>query len=151
MKSNHKKNDCIAEAILQIYIDKELPAEAVKPVEQHLKICKNCMQRLEEQKKFIENFKNTLPIIQENEIDIPAFHNVKKSKPTPILYYVKQWKWAAAAILIFGLFVIFQKIFKQSQTITQYIIYDTQMEIDANKPWHEQEMEVYFIEKKKIN
>ncbi len=148
MKSNQKKNDCIKDASLQMYIDKELPVEAVISVEQHLKICKNCRQRFEDKKKFIEDFKNSWPSIQENNIEIASFRNDIKSKHSPILHYLEQWKWAAAAILIIGLFAIFQKSSKQSQTETQYMIYDSQMEIDANKPWHEQEMEVYFIEEK---
>ncbi len=148
MKSNQNKIDCITDASLQMYIDKELPVETVISVELHLKTCKNCRQRLEDKKEFIEDFKNSWPSIQENKIEIASFRNYIKSEHSPILHYLKQWKWAAAAILIIGLLTIFQKTSKQSQTETQYIIYDSQMEIDANKPWHEQEMEVYFIEEK---
>lgn len=147
MKSNYK-NNCISNEIIQMYIDKELPVESAKSVEQHLIICKSCKQRFEEQIIFIKRFKNSLPSIHENEIDIPAFNIKNKSKKIILLYLANQWKWAAAAILIFGLFIIFQKSLKQTQTKTQYFIYDSQKEIDANKPWCEQEIEIYFIKRK---
>lgn len=149
MKSNYK-NNCISNEIMQMYIDKELPVESAKLVEQHLKVCKSCNQRFENQIIFIESLKNSLPSIHENEIIIPAFNIENKSKKSTLLNLANQWRWAAAAILIFGLFVIFQKSFKQRQVKTQYLIYDSQKEIDANKPWHEQEIEIYFIEQKKI-
>ena len=136
---------------MQMYIDKELPVESAKSVEQHLKICRNCKQRFEKQIIFINSFKKSLPSIHKNKIDIPAFYIKNKSKKTTLLYLANQWRWAAAAILIFGLFVIFQKTIKQTQSETQYLIYDSQMEIDANKPWCEQEIKVCFIEQKNIN
>lgn len=148
MKWKNNNDKCISEKMLQMYIDNEIDAFEKAGMENHFAECKNCNRRLNEHKKMISDFKQSLSFTNIDSIDIPEFNYNK----TPVIAWKKHrlfyWKWAAAAvILITSSLFIHKKININSQNDIQYIIFDICSEVDANKPFHEQSMSIYIIDK----
>lgn len=148
MKWNDNNSKCISEKMIQMYIDNEIDTFEKAGMEKHFAECKICNQRLNEYKKMISDFKQSMSLVNIDSIEIPEFNYEK----TPLIKRRKHrtfyWKYAAAAvILIASSLFIHKKINTNRQNDIQYIIFDMSSEVDANKPLHEQSMSIYIIDK----
>lgn len=148
MKWKDNNSKCISDEMIQMYIDNEIDTFEKAGMEKHFAECKNCNRRLYEHKKMISDFKHSMSLPNIESIEIPEFNSEKVSviarKKHPSFY----WKWTAAAvILIASSLFIHKKLNTNSQNDVRYIIFDMSSEVDANKPWHEQSMSIYIIDK----
>ena len=148
MKWKNNNDKCISEKMIQMYIDNEIDTFEKTGMEKHFAECKNCNRRLNEHKKMISDFKQSISLVNIEPIEIPEFNFEKTSLIVRKKYRLFYWKWAAAAvILIASSLFIFKKLNTNSQKNIQYIIFDMNSEVDANKPLHEQSMTLYIIDK----
>lgn len=147
MKWKDNNSKCISDEMIQMYIDNEIDTFEKAGMEKHFAECKNCNRRLYEHKKMISDFKQSISLVNIESIEIPEF----KYEKTPLIARKKHpsfyWKWAAAVILIASSLFIYEKLNTNSPNDVRYIIYDMSSEVDANKPWHEQSMSIYIIDK----
>jgi anti-sigma factor RsiW len=146
MKSKQKNKSCPGDGIIQSYLDHELSKEDTAALKAHLLSCPSCRERQNRQKARIKKFKQGFKDIVSNEIDVPEFNPQKTKKEDRAKTLLQHWKWAAAAILILGFVFVFNRSHKPGLQENQYLIYEANSEIDANKPWHEQDMCIYIIE-----
>ena len=148
MKWKDNNGKCLFDEMIQMYIDNETDTFEKAGMEKHFTECKNCNRRLNEHKKMISDFKQSMSLPNIEPIEIPEFNYEKApviARKTHRLFY---WKWAAAAvILIASSLFIYEKLNTNSQNDIQYIIFDMSSEVDANKPLHEQTMSIYIIDK----
>ena len=139
-----KENKCLSDEILQQYIDEELTNEQMRNVETHLSTCESCKLAMEEKKSIIEQLKFALENVEREEIIIPEFDN----KTLEIRNSEKHKKlvWWAAASMVLILISVF--IFDKPEKVTinlEFVYREMQSEIDANKPWHEQNSTIYIL------
>lgn len=143
----NKTNDrCISDEMIQMYIDKELDESDKTIIERHLEACEDCRQRFQEHEKLISNFKEELSLVDKRSIKIPEFKPKKDRIITIRKVKLSYWKWTAAVLLITTSLFIYKQVNTRSDQNVQYIFYDMDSEIDANKPWHEQSVSLYIID-----
>ncbi len=148
MKWKDNNGKCISEKIIQTYIDNEIDTFEKGGIEKHFAECKNCNRRLYEHKKMISDFKQSMSLVNIDSIEIPEFNFEKAPVIARKKHRLFYWKWAAAAvILITSSLFIHKKLNTNSQNDVRYIIFDMSGEVDANKPFHEQSMSIYIIDK----
>lgn len=137
--------NCLQDNNIQAYIDRELSSNEMEAMDKHLEECSFCKEKVEKRKLLVTQLIGdwNLP---EVEFSIPEFRP-KKQVVLKSTFKRKSLYWVgAAAMLIFFLFVYSpeQESIHPEQTETLFLEMD--FEIDANKPWAEQEMTIVFSE-----
>lgn len=135
--------NCLSDNELQEYIDGEHSNN--QQVEQHLKKCSTCSEKVQKQKQFLKRLINEYnhsynhSIIPEFKKPQTSFSRTKNLKPRIILFTV-----AAAAAIFFFFVIAPEKPEKQTDFL---MFYELEMEIDANKPFQDQNLNVVIYSK----
>ena len=137
--------NCLSDQNIQKCIDKELSKTEAVQIDKHLKNCKSCRDKIAKQAQFV----NTLISEYNAEVSdmaIPPFQYPEvqvRSNHTKI----RRLFWpAAAAMIIFFLFIYSPEKESSSANIQEAFILDIDYEIDANKPWDAQEFQFRISE-----
>jgi len=134
--------NCIDEQLLQKYIDGECTELEITEVKQHLSVCPACTRRLAEGEKLSAEIKRALNFLTIDEIEIPAFRNIKTRSVNRNINLII-YSLSAACILLFVLFIVDNEIMPNQNEIT--IVQSIPLEVDANRPASDQDfvIEIY--------
>ena len=123
---------------IQSYIDNELPKSERKKVEMHLEECLSCRQKVEAQRAFTENLKNSMETLVSDNVAVPEFSFGKATRPEVNVNRIVLISSLATACSIALIAVLVNLLSKPKPT--DYIFdYYTIEDYDANKPSAEQE------------
>ena len=123
---------------IQSYIDNELPKSERKKVEMHLEECLSCRQKVEAQRAFTENLKNSMETLVSDNVAVPEFSFGKATRPEVNVNCIVLISSLATACSIALIAVLVNLLSKPKPT--DYIFdYYTIEDYDANKPSAEQE------------
>ena len=70
--------NCINDEIIQKYIDCEVKQDEIVLLEQHLKECTSCSEKVELQRDLSNKLKSAIDSIVDDNIEIPAFKPGKR-------------------------------------------------------------------------
>lgn len=135
---------CIDDELLQKYIDGELEPQERAAVEEHIAVCSRCVRKMEAQKQFVEIFKSDMNRLGREPEMIPAFDKTAKRRKTAIRKRFIIYAAAAAAACALLLILIGQPK-ENPEEFT--IIYGIDGSFDANKPYLQQDMVMYLVDK----
>lgn len=136
--------NCLQDNTIQAYIDKELDNEKVIIVEAHILKCDECKQRVQNRVGFIHQLNNTLMV---GSLEIPEFTYEKEQDYKPIKKKrLLHWSLEIAASVVFIISIVLMNNHKNSnEQYADIQMYYMEMEIDANKPFHQQEFEIMYF------
>lgn len=150
---------CLTKEKMQCYIDAELSVEEANVVQAHLSNCETCSNNLAKLKVERQKLIEWMNFSVEDRMDIPVFvppvekRNLKKSSIRIILYAA-----VAAAMLLFVLHIFDFKqetkvpLLSNQNCVPEKMEESLMMEIDfangvdANKPVHQQQMDITVID-----
>jgi hypothetical protein len=136
---------CINAATIQKYIDGETNEKERVNIEEHIKNCAFCADRMEQQRTFAGHLKRAIGQWGIDPASIPEFvapnlskrRFIKKNK-----YYI--YATAAAACIAFLVFFMFPK---ENQFYEYQMIYCFDGDFDSNRPYSQQEMSIKIIDR----
>lgn len=136
--------NCIDDELIQKYIDGELDDSLVIEVQNHVRSCSVCENKLNRQVKITAGIKKLIENLTDEKIEIPEFKMIprverKKGVGKMLLYDMS----AAAVILIFVGIQMFQE---EKVPSDKMIFFQLENEYDANLPITEQEMNFDFFD-----
>lgn len=134
---------CIKNEIIQKYIDGETSPEELTLIENHLKSCSSCAQKIEHQKKLAIGIKNVLNELSDEIIKIPKFSAPKPKTKGNIKRRII-YTLSAACILFFVLIITKKKAPETRKEVT--IIQSFEWEVDANQPVTNQQLSINVID-----
>lgn len=136
---------CIDKQLMQKYIDGECTPEEAKSIKNHFSACTSCFEKYSQMKKNAFNIKETIGLLNSNNVEIPAFTPPQIQPQTkPIKYLI--YSLTAACIILFIVIFVDKKIKINQNEIT--LVQTTTGEINANQPFTEQEFVVQVIDSK---
>ena len=130
--------NCLSDREIQEYIDNEYSTRQF--AEQHLQQCSACSHKEQKKRQFLDlvineyNHLYTYSNIPEFKIPQTTFSGYKKIRTRILLFTA-----TAAAAIIFFLMIAPQKPERQTDFL---MFYELEMEIDANKPFHDQNLNI---------
>ncbi len=135
--------NCINEELIQRYIDGELDVSEDFSLQNHIKNCENCEEKLNRQVKIASGIKELIDNLVDENIDIPEFkirttREVKKGIVRSLFYDL-----SAAAVIVF--FVGIQLFRMENVECERLMHYQFESDYDANLPITEQEINFEFI------
>lgn len=136
---------CIKDDLVQKYIDGEVSPEELASIKEHLSGCSACALQIEARERLAKNIKSTIHLLDEAEVNIPAFivpeHNKPKKRTIINKYFLAV---SAASILILVLFLLN----KDGQHADSDLIFvnSFESEFDANRTISQQEMVINIID-----
>ena len=137
--------NCLSDSQIQEYIDEEISSEEKLELEDHLAHCEKCRMKIIQQEQFVNQFITDWGSDLE-EIPVPPF----KPKNMPLQskkMKVRRFIWTgAAALIILYLFTYSPSRKTTSKEPQSHHYLEFEYEIDANKPWAEQEIYIHFSE-----
>ena len=136
--------NCLSDEKIQAYIDNELFAEEQQQVKRHIDHCPECKNRYIAQKQFLDTFLQDFNSGTE-DISIPGFqYPTKGVKPE---FKIKRLFWlGAAAVILFFLFVYSPNEEHIQNETEEAFMLEIDYEVDANKPWSEQDLTITIRE-----
>lgn len=137
--------NCIANDLIQRYIDNEANSDECVKVRAHVASCEFCRNKLQTQKSLSIDLKNALNLLTKNTIEIPPMPMpVQVNRRRSVLRMRLAYALAAACVLI-----CFVMIFPKHEKINQDEIRMLQAideEFDANLPVSEQKMVINVVD-----
>lgn len=141
-----EENNCLPDDILQCFVDGELSTMEKELVKEHLYECEHCQSNFQETKDLIGQLSDEFNLIDDDEIFIPPFQSAKVINAPKNRKKRKFYWWAAAAVLLFTIALNFLNDSGEKDFQVNYIFQQTNSEVDANKPWHEQTSTLYILD-----
>lgn len=105
-----KTTSCIEDWVLQAYIDGELDSDKLKMVENHLKQCPSCTNRLEQRQQKVLDVLNSLDLLEQRAMLTPKIKSISTLKIVSI---------AASLTILIGLFTLIDFGNSSGDTIEQ--------------------------------
>lgn len=137
--------NCIKDDLIQKYIDGEASSEELVLVEEHISNCATCSIKIEAREKLVNNIKSTIHLLDEADVEIPAFIVPEYHKPKKRSIFNKYFLLvSAASILILVLFIL--KNNDQHLDSDLIFVNSFESEFDANRTISQQEMVINIID-----
>ncbi len=136
---------CIKAELIQKYIDKETTVQESLFIEEHLKHCETCRQKVEARRKLAKFVVNSVNNLVQNHESVPAFVPVRKIPGSR--FWIKKriiYGLSAACVLLLVMFTIIRT--RNSEPWHVNIVNTIGPEVDANKPITQQEMIINIID-----
>jgi hypothetical protein len=136
---------CIKPELIQKYIDKETTATERVFVEEHLKHCDACRQKVDARRKFSQLVVNSVNNMVNYGATIPTFVPVRKT-PASKLFAKRRiiYGLSAACVLLLIMFTVIKTRTRESWHVN--IVNTISPEVDANKPITKQNMIINIID-----
>lgn len=151
---------CLTSERIQSFIDEELSISEVVAIEEHLHVCSICFATVEKQKKDHQKLLELVNFLVDDNTKIPIFSDAKRSANKRNKSIIKLSIYggvaAVALLFVFRMFIFNDKedstlVYEQLKTkvpMEEIIIMENDFAdgIDANKPFHQQEMTILLID-----
>ncbi|MDL2228101.1 zf-HC2 domain-containing protein [Odoribacter sp. OttesenSCG-928-L07] len=137
---------CIDETLAQLYVDNEVDTATKVAIDKHVLICKDCAQKIDEQRSLSTLIKEEINTLSNAPANIPNFasissklNNNKKQNLSRLIFAA-----SAACVIAFCLIFFLRKPEEKQQLVYYYKIEFN--EFDANKPYTEQEASIIIFD-----
>lgn len=136
-----KKNKCLTDKDIQVFIDHELPSAERQEVQMHLDNCADCSAMVQDQIYWINKVKLSIRNIEVQSIGIPPMKSglpAKKNRNTKT-YLMKFLKIAAVLVVLLGSYFMLKEKEKPAYkpSAQDLMIWEENaMGNDANQIWH---------------
>ena len=138
---------CLSDELIQRYIDSEINGDDLDSMENHLKSCADCINKIEAQKALSMEVRNALEMLVEQKAGIPEFKYPKHSRRQKNRKLLRLMvPLAAAAAFLLFVIVYNPETEPEDSYETSYLINDFATEIDGNLPLSEQELSLFIID-----
>ena len=144
---------CISDELIQKHIDNEASQEERAYVDEHLLSCVACRNAVNEQKKLAVEIRNTINLLCEETVEIPAFNrpvkdSIDKSrvktgrKKHRVIFLWSTGVASVACILTF----LFLNPRKKNVDNYERLFYNTEFEFDANRSVTQQDIVIKILD-----
>ncbi len=134
---------CINEELIQRYIDGELDVVGNFSLQNHIKNCENCEEKLNRQVKITSKIKELIGNLVDENIKIPEFKITPRKEHKRGIVRKLYYDMSAAAVIL--IFVGIQMFQGKNVNCERIIRYQFESEYDANLPITDQEMDFEFF------
>jgi predicted anti-sigma-YlaC factor YlaD len=135
---------CFSNELIQHYIDGEISEKQALNIENHIIECRSCANKIAQQRSLSIELKNSINILSTGIVEIPTF--TPQSIPTKKQYYLtKKIIYALSAACVLA-FLFFRTPKTKNTQNDALIIYQIDMDFDANKPITDQDFIINIVD-----
>jgi len=135
---------CFNEEFIQKYIDYELSMPEKTMFEEHVETCEACFRAFQQHSKLVENFKQAMGLIADENIIIPPI-KTKQTRKNTKAPKLKKLVYTLSAACIMLLIMIVLKNDANETTEDNNLYHRTEFYVDANQPLTEQELVIQTV------
>jgi hypothetical protein len=136
-----KRNKCLTDKDIQLFIDNGLPPAVHQELQKHLDTCADCSVMVQNQIKWIKKIKTSLGNKEVQDGEVPPFELklIVKQNRIPRIYFRRILKIAALLIVLLGSYFMLNEKNKPvyKPTAQDLMLWEENaMGNDANQIWH---------------